>query len=291
MIIEFIKEYANRVKELIRNEEDMYHGDLEFELQHLEEKYWQDYETESDHGQILLEGRNVFNSLVTKLERIHPLNGFGVVRDPETHLAQMFDLGFGYYVPEYPYDDDEDTFYELQKDLTLMIQNRSICDPDDDDPDPDFTDVVLNNKQVNKLEDDDVRFIVNALSHLSAGLIRYIDYYKTDRWNWRADCVLFSQYIFEKAVELTYKVYKGEDTDELMFNINDIFKYYEVDVPEKLLYAIDNKVENLENLVYAAEDYIKKKDMHLCSSEFWLNPFFIYIGVIGMKFVLEQEDI
>ncbi len=89
---EFIKEYADRVKKL---KDELDYGEMDFEVQQLNDEYYEILDDESDHSYAMLEGSKIVLGLITKLKRIHPIDSFSYNynRDPETHLAERLDLG------------------------------------------------------------------------------------------------------------------------------------------------------------------------------------------------------
>ncbi len=286
---DFIKKYADKVKNLILNGEEIDLQDLSYKVEQLEQEFYRILEKEEDFGNVRLEGTEIVSGLITKLKRLYPIGVRSYNRDYETHLAQKLDLGFGYEEKPCPYEQDEETLGQLQKNVTLFLAKRSKNDPTEDDPE--FANVLLTGESVHKLSYNQMNPIIGILTDLTHAFVNYIEYYKPEGWHWFIDCIILSQYIFEKIAELTYKVLNNEDTDDWSYNIREAFTYYEPEVSEELLAAINNKVGCLEDLVSDTIQFIENKDIDSCDFEVWLRPIFFNIGVQGMQFTLEQHKI
>ena len=282
-----IKEYTKKINAIIAKAETMDPQDLSYEVEQIEEEYYNALEKEEDHGRIHIEHANAIPGIITKLKRIYPTECELYNRDYESHLAQRLDFGFGYVEKPCPYGQNEDTLILLQQSVTSFIANRAKVDPNVDEPE--FSDVLLTGIPVNRFSDMEMSSFVSTLKDLSHSFVGYIDCYKPEGWHWSLDCILLSQYIFEKMAELTYKILKKEDTEDWSYDIEEAFSFYELDVPEPLLYAIYDKVETLENLLSDTIDYIDSKDIDSCDFEVWLRPIFFNIGLDAMLFTLEQE--
>jgi hypothetical protein len=97
------------------------------------------------------------------------------------------------------------------------------------------------------------------------------------------------QYVFEKAAELTYKVAKGENCDELGYDIREAFSYFQLSVPEAFQMKLDSVVDKLDGIVLDITSFIEKNDYHLCNKLTWFYPMIYNAALNGMFYTLEQK--
>lgn len=278
--------YANRLKALLRNEEELGERDLLDEVQLLHEDYERTLEMAERTGQCELEDEKEFDGLFIKFKRLHEFEPALYDRDSESRLACQLDFGLGFYDKECPFSEDE--LDGIQKSITVFMARRAKEDPLESDPE--LAETLLTGVPRHKMDEDDLMKIVENLTRLTHDFVDYISAYNPEGWHWAVDCILISQYIFEKMVELTYMKAKGENLDDYYYDIREAFAYYETNIPVQLQKQVNESVLLLEDVVNDTINYIDSKDFYTCNYEVWLRPIFFNIGIDGIEFTLEQDN-
>lgn len=279
-------QYVNRLKSLLRNEEELGERDLLDEVQLLHEDYERTLEMAERTGQFEAEGEKEFDGLFIKFKRLHEFEPALYDRDSNSGLACQLDFGFDFYQKECPFSEDE--LAGIQKSITVFMAKRAKENPCESDPE--FAETLLTGVPRYKLDGDDLMNIVGNLTRLTHDFVDYISAYKPESWYWTIDCIVISQYIFEKMVELTYRKAMGENLDDYYYDIREAFTYYETNIPVQLQMQVNESVQLLEDVVYDTINYIDSKDFYTCDYEVWLRPIFFNIGVDAIEFTLEQDN-
>ena len=131
--------------------------------------------------------------------------------------------------------------------------------------------------------------ITNNFIALSHSFGDYVEFYDKGNWNWQLDLEFIVLYVFDKAVELTYNVVKGNSTDGLHYDIREAFSLYHLAVSEVLQEKIDGEIDKLHNIAIDIHSFIEKNNYHLCNKETWFRPVVFTIAVNGMRYVMEQD--
>jgi len=282
---DFIILYYNRMRDyLLQAKKEGLNDLLSFEIEHLEEDYYNKVEKEmasADFEYSEDEEQNPVRGLFRKFDRLYGQTAKIVERDPQSHLATTLDESWDNNIAICPYA--EEYFPEIQSNITNYI-SKQVTSTEDIDIKPLLTGVAQT-----QLAQEQMTFMVNNLTQFSHFITDYVDYHDVGDWNWQIDSIFIFQYVFEKSAELTYLVSKGKDTERLQYDIRDAFSYFQLSVPDELQMKIDGVVDNFENIVMDITSFIEQNNYYLCDKETWFRPILFNIALAGMRFTLEQE--
>ena len=280
---DFLKPYYQRIKDLLieASTENADLDELAFEVDKLKDEFYNELESRSTSTEFVFEGEDAVKGLIKKYERLFGEESNYVNRDPESRLAIKLDLGFGAYNPPCPYSEKD--FPNIQKKIINYIIKR-VKTPEDENSKP-----LLTGDAQSQLSDEQMEYIVGIITRISHSLTDYVDNNDDGNWNWQADCRFIVQYVFEKAAELTYKVAKGENCDELGYDIREAFSYFQLSVPEAFQMKLDSVVDKLDGIVLDITSFIEKNDYHLCNKLTWFYPMIYNSALNGMFYTLEQK--
>ena len=204
-----------------------------------------------------------------------------MVRDEESLLAKKIDLGFGIDNSPCPYSEED--FPKIQKNIINYMIKRAKTAEDE------YSKPLLKGDAQSQLSQEQMEYIINNITRVSHSLTDYVDNHDHDDWNWQADCRFIVQYVFEKAAELTYIVAKGENSDEIGYDIREAFTYFQLSVPDTFQMKLDSVVDKIDSIVLDTTDFIENNDYHLCNKLTWFYPMIYNAALNGMFYTLEQK--
>ena len=280
---DFVIKYYGRMRDYLleANTEDADVGSIAFEVDRLKEEFYNETDEDVFSTDSEYEEQNAVWGLFKKFDRLHGEDSNFVVRDPESLLAKKMDLGFGIYNPPCPYSEED--FPNIQKKIINYMIKRAKT-PEDDNSKP-----LLKGDAQSQLSQEQMENIINNITRVSHSLTDYVNNYDHGDWNWQSDCRFIVQYVFEKAAELTYIVAKGENSDEIGYDIREAFTYFQLSVPDSFQMKLDSVVDKLDNIVLDITNFIEKKNYHLCNEETWFRPMVFNAALNGMLYTLEQK--
>lgn len=275
-----IEQHIAEVKTLLREGIDT---DI-YELEYLIEQEESDFNEDLDKmaaEELEVEGEEIVRGLLTKLKRIYPLEPMLYSRDSISKLAAEPDVwGLGPIEPECRYGEEQ--YPVIMKDLMTFISSRAR------EQKGHWKKPILCDVPNHKLTEDKAKNIVDNLGYLTRDIIKYLKYFRPDFWNWKVDIIVLSQYVFEKAAELTNRIIQSANMADYYYDVRDAFSYYEFPIPKELQNDIDANVENLEDLILDVISHIEKKDYHTCDLEIWYRTVLLNVAMMGMQFTLEH---
>lgn len=280
---DFLKPYYQRIKDLLieASTENADLDELAFEVDKLKDEFYNELESRSTSTEFVFEGEDAVKGLIKKYERLFGEESNYVNRNPESRLAIKLDLGFGAYNPPCPYSEKD--FPKIQKNIINYMIKRAKTAEDE------YSKPLLKGDAQSQLSQEQMEYIINNITRVSHSLTDYVDNYDHGDWNWQADCRFIVQYVFEKAAELTYIVAKGENSDEIGYDIREAFTYFQLSVPDTFQMKLDSVVDKLDNIVLDITNFIEKKNYHLCNEETWFRPMVFNAALNGMLYTLEQK--
>lgn len=281
-----IEKHIAAVKELLYQGEEMDIDELAFLVQQEEHDFEVDLERLLVPGELELEGEQIVFGLLTKLKRIYPVEPQIFERDNESLLAVNPDiLGMG--PQEEPCRYDSRDYPEIIQAISSFLDERSQkAEHECDEP-------LLHNildPVSSMLIKDNASKIIKYLEGLSQDFINYINNYRPDFWNWQVDLLVLSQYVFEKAVELTISLSSGEWIDYEDFDIREAFTYYELRIPVQLQNSINANVSALESIIDDVSNFIDNRGYHTCPLDVWFRALLCKVGLLGVQFALENQE-
>lgn len=268
-----IRSYRKMKEYLLNaNSEDADIEILSHKVRCLEEKYFNEMGKHMASNETELEEQNAVWGLIKKYKRLH--DKFAVGRNNKSKLSNKNDLVFCNYSSACPYSEED--FSEVQKKIIEFIKDE--CSK-----------TLLTGSIKTSISENQKQHIIGNLIQISHSITDYVNYYDDGSWNWQTDNLFIIQYVFEKAAEITYKVIKGETTDELSYDITEAFSYFQVSVPEDFQVKIDSVVDILENIESDITSFVEKNDYNLCDKEIWLRTIIFNIALVGVRYALEQD--
>ena len=280
---DFIIKYYGRMRDYLleANAEDADVESIASEVERLEDEFYNETDEDMASTDSKYEEENAVWGLFKKFDRLHGEDSNFVVRNPERLLAKKMDLGSDTDNSSCPYSEED--FPNIQKKIIKYIIKR-VKTPDDDNSEP-----LLTGDAQSQLSDEQMEYIVGIITRISHSLTNYVDNNDDGNWNWQADCRFIVQYVFEKVAERTYKVAKGENCDELGYDIREAFSYFQLSVPEAFQMKLDSVVDKLDSIVLDITSFIEKNDYHLCNKLTWFYPMIYNSALNGMFYTLEQK--
>ncbi|UKI43472.1 MAG: hypothetical protein L6U16_10540 [Porphyromonadaceae bacterium] len=100
---------------------------------------------------------------------------------------------------------------------------------------------------------------------------------------------LIFQYFFDRAVEIFYKQYHGIETDSVTFNIQEVFDYYEPDLPYNVQQILTNRVGNIAVLTSKLWSFMESTNVFDTSFNVWFSNFLSVATTIGLRFAQEID--
>lgn len=145
----------------------------------------------------------------------------------------------------------------------------------------------LTNEKINFLPKEDLLELANSLRFLCIETAKNLDRNNV-RFNQHEYSQIF-QYFFDRALELFYKKLNGIDTDDVVFNIQEVFDYYEPDVPYNVQQIMTNRVKNIAMLTTKLWRYMTvSKFLDLPFKE-WFSNYLILATTLGIAFGQEID--
>lgn len=280
---DFLKPYYQRIKDLLieASTENADLDELAFEVDKLKDEFYNELESRSTSTEFVFEGEDAVKGLIKKYERLFGEESNYVNRNPESRLAIKLDLGFGIDNSPCPYSEED--FPKIQKNIINYMIKRAKTAEDE------YSKPLLKGDAQSQLSQEQMEYIINNITRVSHSLTDYVNNYDHGDWNWQSDCRFIVQYVFEKAAELTYIVAKGENSDEIGYDIREAFTYFQLSVPDSFQMKLDSVVDKLDNIVLDITNFIEKKNYHLCNEETWFRPMVFNAALNGMLYTLEQK--
>ena len=102
------------------------------------------------------------------------------------------------------------------------------------------------------------------------------------------DSAKIFQYVFDKVVEVTYKVIFDMDLDT-QFIPKEVYEYHEPDLPEYVQVKLTNVVGQILRIHSKTIDYIDKNGGRPNNQKDWLLPILLLASFIAMQFAQEID--
>ena len=102
------------------------------------------------------------------------------------------------------------------------------------------------------------------------------------------DAGILFQYVFDKVVEVTYKVIIDVEIDT-QFIPSELFEYHEPDLPEYIQLKLTNAVGKVGHIFCRTIDFIDQKGYRSENLKDWLLPVLIVATYVGMEFAQEID--
>jgi|GEM_PF-947148 len=100
---------------------------------------------------------------------------------------------------------------------------------------------------------------------------------------------LIFQFFFDRAVEIFYKQLNCIETDSVSFNIQDVFDYYEPDLPYNVQQILTNRVGNIAALTSKLWSFMESTGVFATPINVWFSNFLSVATTIGLRFAQEID--
>lgn len=118
-------------------------------------------------------------------------------------------------------------------------------------------------------------------------LVQFTDAFSNVSLNGYDSATIF-QYVFDKVVEVTYKVIFDFDIDT-QFIPKEVYEYHEPDLPEYVQVKLTNVVGQILRIHSKTIDYIDKNGGRPNKQAEWLLPVLLLASFIGIQFAQEID--
>ncbi|MBP5539536.1 MAG: hypothetical protein J6X69_06925 [Bacteroidales bacterium] len=271
------KEYIAQMRAFLRDAENYEPSEFQSIVRGLSESFGRYEERLTANTQEFdIEGGPIFWGLVEKATLLFNLCDDQYVRSEETKLSEQFDVwgnGFRELACEY----EAKNFQKIQRIIIDSVKNRARSNPDG-------LGMLIQGNETRQISKENMTHIAENLMYMAKDITAYVQKYKTNGWAWRIDTRIVAQYIFEKTIELCYKLEVNNDHPSWKYDILDAFSYYEFNTPQQLQDSINAVVLKLGNVVDDAINVIGKEKYNTCPLDVWFYPLLYSVGLEGMEF-------
>lgn len=142
----------------------------------------------------------------------------------------------------------------------------------------------LTMKRITPLDNDQ---LIALSSETEQILVQFTDAFSSVTLNGYDSATIF-QYVFDKVVEVTYKVIFNMDIDT-QFIPKEVYEYHEPDLPEYVQVKLTNVVGQILRIHSKTIDYLDKNGGRPTKQADWLLPVLLLASFIGIQFAQEID--
>lgn len=144
---------------------------------------------------------------------------------------------------------------------------------------------LLTMDRFNELEKGQVLALAQETESILRQFVSAFEKHSTNEFEGYDAGILF-QYVFDKVVEVTYKVIIDVEIDT-QFIPSEPFEYHEPDLPEYIQLKLTNAVGKVGHIFCRTIDFIDQKGYRTENLKDWLLPVLIVATYVGMEFAQE----
>lgn len=170
---------------------------------------------------------------------------------------------------------------EIQKEIVQYGVNISYCNIDN------LETGLLTMDRFNELEKVQMLALAQETESILRQFVSAFEEHTTNKFEGYDAGILF-QYVFDKVVEVTYKVIIDAEIDT-QFIPSEPFEYHEPDLPEYIQLKITYAVGKVGQICCRTIDFIDKNDYRTDNLNDWLLPLLVVATYIGMEFAQEMD--
>ena len=179
------------------------------------------------------------------------------------------------------------TDQELLIDVINHMNNLALFAPDNADQ------YVLTGAQIEKLSDSQIAkyeegvvWLLTELAHQTENASLQGEFESNDMV-----AIKIFQYIFDRSIEALYYIIKGEDTSNIVFDLNEVGDYYELSLPSDLQLTINNVVPRIVGLASNLYQFMEDEGYMKLPIAKWMYFFMYASSFLAKNFLLEQNII
>ena len=139
----------------------------------------------------------------------------------------------------------------------------------------------------NQLDNQEVIEIATALRSITQTIAKLFEERNTIPNQVQSGLIF--QYFFDRSIEIFYKQFNGIETDSVSFNIQEVFEYYEPDLPYNVQQILTNRVENIAVLTSKLWNFMESSGVFDTPFNVWFSNFLSVATTIGLKFAQEID--
>lgn len=139
----------------------------------------------------------------------------------------------------------------------------------------------------NKIDNQELLKIANAISSIAQTVAKTFEEHNTIPDQVQSGLIF--QYFFDRAVEIFYKSYNDIDTDNVSFNIQEVFDYYEPDLPYNVQQILTKCVGNIAALTAELWRYMEESGVFETPFSIWFANFLSVGATLGLRFAQEID--
>ena len=146
---------------------------------------------------------------------------------------------------------------------------------------------LLTMDKFNELEKGQALALAQETESILRQFVSAFEVHSTNKFEGYDAGILF-QYVFDKVVEVTYKVIIDVEIDT-QFIPSEPFEYHEPDLPEYIQLKLTNAVGKVGHIFCRTIDFIDQKGYRSENLKDWLLPVLIVATYVGMEFAQEID--
>lgn len=148
---------------------------------------------------------------------------------------------------------------------------------------------ILRGTIINEVSKEQTLFYCQRTQEIIFALAEQIKNIPTEGVLPVSECGVIFQYIFDRCVEIAYKLITDSDEINTNFNITEAFNYYELDIPEYLQLKVTNIVPRLANIFGNIYHYMSRKDNLSQDVAMWMSAIMMSAATLAFKFAMEID--
>ena len=139
----------------------------------------------------------------------------------------------------------------------------------------------------NQLDNQEVIEIATALRSITQTIAKLFEERNTIPNQVQSGLIF--QYFFDRSIEIFYKQFNGIETDSVSFNIQEVFEYYEPDLPYNVQQILTNRVGNIAILTSKLWNFMKSSGVFDTPFNIWFSNYLSVATTIGLRFAQEID--
>ena len=148
----------------------------------------------------------------------------------------------------------------------------------------------LTGNQINDIAKDDAMNYAQNAQNILVQVVDQIDRTANGQEIPDDETSPLSQYIFDRFVEIAYKVISDPDGEvDTRIHVPEAFGYYEIDIPEYLQLKLTNVVKNIAIIYRKVMQYITDNGFKKEPVPVWMYGLFFGFASVALRFVLEMD--
>ena len=146
---------------------------------------------------------------------------------------------------------------------------------------------LLSMTRINPLDNEQLLALSQETESIIKQFVNAFEEYSENRFEKYESGILF-QYVFDKAVEATYKAIMDLEIDT-QFIPSEPYEYHEPDLPYYIQLKLTGNVGKISHLYCKTIDYIDNNGYRNDKLSDWLLPVLLVASFIGIEFAQEMD--